>query len=87
MTNKAFGKHNIPYSQARLCILYTLYTHASRSKCGGACSKAFGKHNIPYSQVEGGVVPTLAHKLALTLTLTLTLYQHCVNENYKEHGP
>jgi len=25
-------------------------------------NKAFGKHNIPYSQVEGGVVPTLAHK-------------------------
>ncbi len=26
MTNKAFGKHNIPYSQARLYILYILYT-------------------------------------------------------------
>ena len=25
-------------------------------------NKAFAKHKIPYTQVEGGVVPTLAHK-------------------------
>ena len=25
-------------------------------------NKAFGQHNIPYTKVEGGVVPTLAHK-------------------------
>ena len=25
-------------------------------------NKAFSQHKIPYSQVEGGVVPTLAHK-------------------------
>jgi len=25
-------------------------------------NKAFGKHKIPYTQVDGGVVPTLAHK-------------------------